>query len=179
MLFRSQDMMWIPENEWKTFVPENPQKGQTFAAPVSFATRLFKYHLDPERGLGEGVTFGNAKADAGKLTILVEEVTPEMVRLRMEGTAKLGQGGPDGKQTSYEPAFLGYLTYDVSAKAIIKFEMAALGDVTNTPRGVRPGAHPLGIAFELVRQPTVAERVIPCGGRDDVQRYLQPAATGR
>jgi hypothetical protein len=175
----AQDMMWIPENEWKAFIPENPQKGQSFPAPAAFALRLFKYHLDPERGLGEGVTFGNAKADAGKITFIVEDATPELVRLRLEGSAKLVQGRPDGKQTSYEPALLGYLTYDARAKAISQFVMVALGDVTNTPRGVRPGAHPLGIAFELVRQPTVPERVVPRGGRDDVQRYLHIVATGR
>src|SRR5262249_32479650 len=84
----AQDMMWIPENEWKAFIPEKPQKGQSFAAPVSFAYRLFKYHLDPERGLGEGVTFGSAKADAGKITFIVEEVMPDMVRMRLEGSAK-------------------------------------------------------------------------------------------
>ncbi|OAI46675.1 hypothetical protein AYO44_10890 [Planctomycetaceae bacterium SCGC AG-212-F19] len=175
----AQDMMWIPETEWRAFIPENPEKGQSLAAPVSFALRLCKYHLDPERGLGEGIAFGGAKADAGKIVFTVEEVTPEMIRLRLEGSAKLVQGRPDGKQTIYEPALLGYVTYDVRAKAIIKFDMVALGDVTNTPRGVRPGAHPLGIAFELVRQPTVAERVVPRGGRDDVLRYLQITATGR
>lgn len=175
----AQDMMWIPENEWKAFIPTSPKKGDTFPAPAAFALRLFKYHLDPERGLGEGITFGGAKADAGKLTFIVEEVTPAMVRLRLEGTAKLVQGRPDGKQTSYEPALFGHLTCDLRARTITRFDMIALGEVTNTPRGVRPGAHPLGIAFELVRQPTVAERVVPRGGRDGVERYLQIAATGR
>jgi hypothetical protein len=175
----AQDMMWIPENEWKALIPENPQKAQSFPAPVPFVLRLFKYHLDPERGLGEGVTFGGAKADAGKIILIVEEVMLQTVRLRLEGSAKLVQGRPDGKQTIYEPALLGALTYDSRAKAFTKFDLIALGDVTNTPRGVRPGAHPLGIAFELVRQPTVAERVVPRGGRDDVQRYLQITTTGR
>jgi len=175
----AQDMMWIPKNEWQAFIPADPKKGQSFPAPASFALRLFRFHLDPERGLGEGLTFGGARADAGKLTCTVEEGTPAMVRLRLEGSARLVQGRPDGKQTSYEPALLGYLTYDVSAKAITRFDLMALGDVTNTPRGVRPGAHPLGIAFQLVRQPTVAERVVPRGGRDGVERYLQTATTGR
>ncbi len=171
----AQDMMWIPESEWKSFVPDNPQKGQTVAAPVSFTTRLFKYHLDPERGLGEGITFGGAKADAGQITITVDEATAAVIRLRLEGSAKLAQGRPDGKQTSYEPSFLGYVSYDPRVKAITQFDLVALGDVTNTPRGVRPGAHPLGIALELVRDPTTAERVAPRGGRDDIQRYLQIA----
>jgi hypothetical protein len=34
--------------------------------------------------------------------------------------------------------------YDTRAKAISQFVKVALGDVTNTLRGVRPGAHSLG-----------------------------------
>ena len=74
---------------------------------------------------------------------------------------------------------LGYLNYDVIAKAITRFNVVALGDVTNTPRGVRPGAHPLGIAYQLVRAPTAAERVAPRGARDGLERYLQIPAAGR
>ena len=173
----AQDFMWVPESEWRAFLPAQPKKGDTFAAPASFVLRLFRYHLDPERGLGEGVTLGNARIDAGKLSVIVEEATPATLRLRLEGSARLGQ--PNGKRTCYEPALLGYLTYDSSAKTITQFTMIALGDVTNTPRGVRLGTHPLGIAFELVRQPTVAERVVPRGGRDNLQRYLQPAVASQ
>jgi hypothetical protein len=172
----AQDTMWIPETEWKAFIPAKAEKGQTFAAPDSFQLRLFKYHLDPERGLGEGVTFGNAKADAGKITVTVEEVSADLLRLRLQGTVKLVKGGPKDKQTVYEPTLLGYLTYDFRARAITQLNMVALGDVTNTPRGVRPGVHPLGIAFELVREPTTAERVPPRGARDDLERYLKCAS---
>jgi hypothetical protein len=171
--------MWIPENEWKALLPEKPEKGQSYPAPDAFVLRLFKYHLDPERGLGEGITFGGARIGDGKVMLTVEEVAPDRIRLRLEGSARLVQGRPDGKQTIYEPALLGYLTYTVKDRTITSFEMVALGEVTNTPRGVRPGVHPLGIAFELVRKPTVSERVVPRGGRDNVQRYLQIATTGK
>ncbi len=168
----AQDMMWIPESEWKAFIPAKAEKGQTFPAPASFQVRLFKFHFDPERGLGEGVTFGNAKGNAGKIACTVEEAGRDFLRLRLEGSARLVQKRPDKKETIYEPAWLGYLTYDVRAGAITELKMVALGDVTNTPRGVRPGVHPLGIAYELVREPTTAERVPPRGARDDLERYL-------
>ena len=61
--------MWIPRSEWKAFVPQDPREGQTFAAPESFALRLFKYHLDPERGLGEAMWFTRSKADEVRVTI--------------------------------------------------------------------------------------------------------------
>jgi hypothetical protein len=175
----AQDTMWIPETEWKALLPEKPEKGRSFPAPDSFVLRLFKYHLDPERVLGEGVTFGGARAGDGKVTLTVEEMTPETIRLRLDGSARLAQKRPDGKQTVYEPALLGYLTCSARDRTVTRFEMVALGDVTNTPRGVRPGVHPLGIAFDLVSRPTVAERVVPRGGRDNVQRYLEIASTGK
>ncbi len=175
----AQDTMWIPENEWKAFIPAKAEKGQTFSAPASFQLRLFKYHLDPERGLGEGVTFGNAKGDAGKITCTVEEASKDLLRLRLDGSARLVQKRGDKKETVYEPALLGYLTYDVRAGVITQLKMVALGDVTNTPRGVRPGVHPLGIAYELNREPTTAERVPPRGARDGLERYLNVAPSGR
>ena len=142
-----------------------------FPAPETFTLRVFRYHLDPERGLGEGITFRAADAKSGQLAFVVENVSPDTIRLRLEGFARLSQGRGE-KSTSYSPSLLGYLVYDRGAKKITRFEMIALGSVMNTPRGVRPGSHPLGIAFEMVQKPTAPERVVPRGGRDNVQRYL-------
>ena len=88
------------------------------------------------------------------------------------GDARLSRKGHGGEPTTYEPSLLGYLDYDVEAARVTRLEMIALGEVLNTQRGVRPGRHPLGTAFELVRNPAPAERVVPRGGRDDLERYL-------
>lgn len=103
---------------------------------------------------------------------IVEETSPECLRMRLEGFAKLSRTGHEGTPTAYAPSLLGYLTYDARGKEITELKSIALGDVLNTPRGVRPGRHPLGIAFELVRDPSPAELVVPRGGRDDLERYL-------
>ena len=168
----AQDTMWIPKNEWTAFIPKEPQEGQSFSPPATFTLRLFKYHLDPERGLGEGVTFRGAKLEDGELTLTVEKVTPAIVQLRLDGVARLSQGRPDDKQTGYDTALLGHSTCDRKKGTITQFDMVVLGDVLNTPRRVRPGWHPLGIAFELVTEPTNAELVVPRGGRDNAERYL-------
>jgi hypothetical protein len=175
----AHDFMWVAEDEWRAFIPKDPRPGDRIAAPASFALRLFRYHLDPERGLGEGITFGSARAESGTLTFIVEEATPLAVRLRLEGVAGLSQRRPDGKTVSYEPSLLGYVSYDPATRMITRLRLVALGAVTNTPRNVRPGTHPLGIAFELVSQPAMAEKVVPRGGRDNVQQYLRLAVTGR
>jgi hypothetical protein len=38
----------------------------------------------------------------------------------------------------------------------------------------RKGAYPLGIAFELVTDPTPADRLHPRGARDNPAAYLEP-----
>lgn len=170
------DFMWVPEAEWRALVPRDPQPGARGAVPESFKLRVLRHHLDPERGLGEAQWFTRASAADGELEWVVEEATTDTVRLRLEGRADLRSAGGDRPPTTYDPALLGSLTYDPRADTITRFEMVALGEVANTPRGVRDGRRPLGIAFELVRDPTPAERVVPRGARDDVARYLGAGA---
>ncbi|OAI54880.1 hypothetical protein AYO44_14110 [Planctomycetaceae bacterium SCGC AG-212-F19] len=173
------DFMWIPEKEWRAIVPAEPTKGASFAAPKSFALRLFRYHLDPCRGFSEGAAFQNSKADAGQLTLTVQEVSPAKIGLRLEGVAKLQQPGREGP-ASYEPMILGFLEYDRSKKIFTRFDLLAVGTTVNLPtdaNGVvafRKGPYPLGIAFELVADPTPAERLHPRGARDNPAAYLEP-----
>ena len=143
------------------------------AAALTFKLRLLRYHLDPERGLGEAQWFTRARPEDGKLELVVEAVSGARVRLRIEGHARLARSGHRGLPTKYDPSILGYLVYDRESRSVTELKMIALGDVLNTPRGVRPGRHPLGIAFELVLDPTPAERVVPRGGRDNVKGYLE------
>lgn len=167
------DFMWIPQSEWQALIPKNPKEGDSGPVPLTLKLRVLRHHLDPERGLGEAQWFTRATADDGELNWIVESVSPQEVRLRLEGHAKLRRDGGRLGPTEYKPALLGYVTYDLQKATISDFKMIALGDVLNTPRGVRPGWHPLGITFELVAEPTAAERVVPRGGRDNVQRYLE------
>lgn len=166
------DFMWIPESEWRALIPQEPKQGDRGPVPDTFKLRLLRYHLDPERGLGEAQWFTRSTLDDGTVDWIVESVSPETVRLRLEGQAILRRERGDREPTTYEPSLLGYVTYDRREKTVTELKMIALGDVLNTPRGVRPGLHPLGISFELVRNPSGAERVVPRGGRDNVDRYL-------
>ena len=181
----AQDFMWVPKKDWSKFIRKDAKKGDTFAAPDAFVLRLLRHHLDPQRGITEGDAFGNAKADSGRIDVIVEEATPQNVRLRLEGSAKLSGKIPnDGTSIpfNYEPMLLGYLSYDPRTETIGQWKVVALGDVNNTPGDgplLRPGTHPLGIAFELVRQPTTAERLVPRGARYDVEAYLQIRALNR
>jgi hypothetical protein len=173
------DFMWIPEKEWRALVPAEPRQGEAASVPTSFALRLFRYHLDPCRGFSEGSAFLTARTDAGRLTLTVEMVSEVKLRLRLGGSVKLEQPGREGP-ASYEPAVLGYLEYDRGKKVFTRFDLVALGTAKGLPtdaNGVvtpRKGPYPLGIAFELVRDPAPAELLHPRGARDNPAAYLEP-----
>jgi hypothetical protein len=173
------DFMWVPEKEWQALVPADPRKGANHPVPASFALRLFRSHLDPARGFTEGANFTASRADAGQLTLTVQDVTADKLLLVLEGQADLKQTGRD-EPASFQPALLGFLEYDRTRKAFTRFDMVALGTASGLPCDAngkvafRKGAYPVGIAFELVANPTTAERLHPRAARDNPAAYLDP-----
>ena len=173
------DFMWVPEKEWRSLVPADPRAGDRCDVPATFALRLLRYHLVPCRGFTEGAAFTRSRADAGRLTLTAQDVTPEKLVLRLEGSANLKESGRE-EPSVYEPALLGTLEYDRTKKHFTRFDLVALGTASGLPRdanGVitpRKGPYPLGIAFELVASPTPAERLHPRGARDNPSAYLEP-----
>lgn len=173
------DFMWIPEAEWRALVPADPKPGERGAVPASFALRLFRFHLDPARGFTEGANFTRSKPEAGRLSLTVAEVAPDRLRLTLEGAAELRQSGRD-EPAGYTPAILGHLDYDRARKVFTRFDLLALGKASGLPTDAngkvafRAGAYPVGIAFELVADPTPAERLHPRGARDNPAAYLAP-----
>jgi len=189
----SDDMMWVTQAEWQALMPANPRKGHPVTIPATLRDRIFMYHLDPARGLGEGNTFtGQESKREGQLKLTVDEVSSGEVRLRLDGVVKLsdplralegyqGQsaknfsqftvGSPFGHGISYHAQVLGYLAYDPAKKTITRFDVVALGHLRGRPTaenvcGERLGAeNPLAIAFELVTDPKPAD-------------YLRPKALG-
>lgn len=187
----SNDFMWVLATEWKALVPEKPTPGEKTTVPAAFALRLYRHHLDPARGLTEGRNFGHTPVDAGTLTLAVTAIQDGAVRLRLEGSVHLvdRRGSvPDEKRwLRYEPALLGHLAFDTAKQRFTRFDVVALGDVTGMPmhgppddwkylQGYRPGKQSLGIAFELVANPTKVEHLAPRAAREDLTGYLAPAA---
>jgi hypothetical protein len=172
------DFLWIPRAEWQTLIPAEPRKDEQVAVPSTLALRLFRFHLDPCRGFTEGSAFANARSDAGRLKLTVQDVTSDKVVLRLEGSARLRQPGRD-EPSVYEPDILGYLEFDSGRKTCTRFDVVALGTASGLPRDangkvITKGPYPLGIAFELVPNPTPAERLHPRGARDNPRAYLEP-----
>jgi hypothetical protein len=173
------DFMWVPEKEWRALIPSDPHMGQSVEVPASFALRLFRWHLDPARGFTEGANFAASRAADGKLTMTVQEVSPNKLRLALVGHADLKQTGRDEVAT-FRPALFGYIEIDRPSSMFTRFDVVALGTASGLPTDAngkvafRKGEYPVGIAFELVKNPTPAEKLHPRGARDNPTAYLEP-----
>ena len=184
------DYLWLKKSEWQTLVPQEPRSGQTLPVADVVAERIFRFHLNPTLVFGE--TNGLRKRDIrdGKLTLKVQSVSQDVVRMRIEGFARLGSdfrtadAAARRKRTSagYEPQLLGYLEFDRRKRVFTRFDLVALGDTYGQLGGdlkylYRPGRNPLGVAFELVSPDgPVADRTVPPRGMRFPRNYY---ATGR
>ena len=181
------DHMWLSEAEWKALMPANPRVGDKFPMPAEIADRLVRRHLNP-RSVYDGHSDGldRASVRAAELNLVVEAVSADRVRLRLDGHAKLGNEAPPdvvaGKlasmsQWGYEPTLLGYLEYDPKKQVFTRFEVVALGDqfgrVGLTIGAARPGCQPLGVTFQLVTGDKPADRVPP-GSASTARPYFDP-----
>lgn len=185
----ANDYLWITRAEAEAMMPRAPKVGQQFDVPASLRERIFRYHLDPSRGLSENNNFAHVSADAGKLQLTVEGVTPSEVRLRLDGHAnphnprawlRSYRSPSVAKHTrnprvplDYNPRLLGYLAYGPAKRAFTRLDVVALGDVQGRPNGEnivgeRLGdKNPLGVAFELVTRPRPADYLPPRAARDE------------
>jgi hypothetical protein len=185
----ANDSMWITQAEAQAMMSAHPTVGQRVEVPRSLCERIFRFHLDPSRGLSENNNFAGISAAAGKLWLTVEDIGSTAVRLRLDGfvnlhnprTALLTYQSPSVKEHSrnkripldYNPRLLGNLEYHTGKKVFTRLDVVAIGDVRGRPNmenimGERVGeANPLGIAFELVTDPKPADFLPPRGARDE------------
>jgi hypothetical protein len=181
--------MWITQVEARAMMPARAKPGLRVEVPRSLCERIFRFHLDPSRGLSENTNFAHVTAAAGKLRLTVTEVSKSEVRLRLDGYANLHNSrtylltyqSPGVKEHTqnrripldYDPRLLGDLAYDPAKKVFTRLDIVAIGDVRGRPNGEnivgeRLGkANPLGIAFELVTNPQPADYLPPRAARDE------------
>lgn len=186
----ANDYMWITQAEAQAMMPTDAKPGQRIEVPRSLCERIFKFHLDPSRGLSENNNFAHVTADAGKLHLTVEAASDAEVRLRLDGFVNLHNPrsglktylSPGIKERSknlripldYDPRLLGYLSYDPAKKVLTRLDIVALGDVRGRPNGEnlvgeRLGeATPLGVGFELITNPRPADYLPPRAARDEM-----------
>jgi hypothetical protein len=132
--------LWLTEEECKSLIPENPQKGQTHEVSAKLAKRIWLYGLVPQTLWVVEETWKPDSVKSGELRATVEEVSPEVVRLRLHGSVVLSGVGvfhtwPDRKfikniTNTYDARLEGTLVYDRVRQKVTRFDMTALGDYT-------------------------------------------------
>jgi hypothetical protein len=165
----ARDHLWLTEAEWRSLIPAEPRKGDRAPVPAAIAERILRFHLT-DNTRGEPNMWRRDDIRSKELTLTVEEVTPAAVRLRLDGSALLANRADVEKaERGFDVRLLGYLGYDRSTKAIDRFELVAAGDHWGEgtfTRRARPGKMPLGVAFELSKDKSGADRVPPQAARE-------------
>lgn len=178
---------WMTEEEWRSLVPKNAKKGDTFPAPAFLKQRLFWWYVGIQAVEGCADYWRGPRE--GDLAFTVEEASAAGVRLRLEGYVKAGKefSKDEVRDWGAEFRYLGFLNYDAQKKAFDRFDIVQIGEVWGgklddpgdviTPNTIRWGhaRWPLGIAFELVSGDKPADRIPPYyAARRYENRYFEP-----
>jgi hypothetical protein len=172
------DVMWLTESEWRSLVPANAKKGDTWPVPNGISKRLLRFHLiDSTYGLAAGWKLADIRRE--KLLVTVEGNAPA-VRLRLDGEASMATDDDPAKaKHGFDCRVSGILSYDPREKKFSRFDIIAVGDCWGGDweggRFARSGRAPLAIAFELAKGVTAADRVTPKGSNftNLSKRYFQ------
>ncbi|MCI0459255.1 MAG: hypothetical protein L0Z62_20085, partial [Gemmataceae bacterium] len=150
----NRDFLWLKADEWKSLMPASPKKGDTFAVPAAIRDRIFRFHIVDGACCLPG--FHKRGEAQGELLLTVEEVSPEAVRMRLKGSARVG---PKAPHVEFDLA--GALAYDPTRKAFTQFDMVAVSKTPCHRDTATRRAMWLGIAFELGRPDRPADCRVP------------------
>ncbi len=142
----NRDFLWLRQAEWLSLLPQNPAKGDRFPVTDTVRDRICHWHIaGGYHGLPGRYTQDDFRFK--EMTLVVEEVTPQSVSMRLHGSAAVKQGA------TY--AFHGLLRYDPGKRAFSRFDVLALCDEghdlepeSNNAPSPRPHRH-YGVALEL------------------------------
>jgi len=156
------DFLWMTKAEWQSLVPEQPRVGDSFTAPPFLVSRIGAHHAHVIVAAG-ALQLGAIPKPS--LTLTVEEVSPDQIRLRLRGSFRVTES------QSYEVIHgtvdyqvYGCLDYDVKKKAFSRFDVAALGEAMTCRNDSGPpkGKQLLGgLMFELSPGASPWERTPP------------------
>lgn len=166
----SRDHLWLTEAEWRSLVPEQPKVGARFPMPAKIAERILRFHL-VDNTRGEPPLWRRDEIRSSDLNLVIENVSPTEVQLRLEGTALLAtDADPEKASRGYQPRLAGLIHYDRQRQRLTRFDVVALGEHwgsgAHTRRDTRPGRTPLGVVFELSPGDSPSDRIAPQGARE-------------
>jgi hypothetical protein len=172
----NRDFVWLKPEEVKALVPAQVKKGDIIPLPASLRNRLSCAHL-VDHTLGLADWWNKAFLRSAEINLVVEDVSPVGVTMRLEGSVLLAHDLAAFKsghvtrpgQASFDGRLLGSVHYDARKQVFDQFDFVAVGELKDHTaagdqfsEGKQPGPwkHTLGIAFRLARD-CPAERLPP------------------
>lgn len=188
LLEPNTEYMWLTREEWQALVPANPVRGEKQPVDPTIGERLARFHLTPRRALtSESGILSKKEVKSANLTLIVEDVSPQKLRLRLVGFIHTGSDFDAAKATTpngplafgYAAPIQGILEYDRVKQAFVRFDVVAPGDVWgrwgdangNSQRVERPGRTPIGFALELTTGDSPSNRIPPGGNGQRAERH--------
>jgi hypothetical protein len=167
------EYMWLTREEWQSLVPATPVKGDKLPVAKAISERMARFHLSPIRALtGEDGIVSPKAIKKAVLTVVVDDVTPDRIRLGLEGHVQWGSDFDAAKDAlkagmGFTTQIHGILEYDRVKKAFVRFDIAAPGEVWGSfgeaKQAVRDGRSPVGFALELGSSASPTDRIPPGG----------------
>jgi hypothetical protein len=174
------ECLWLTKDEWQALVPEQPAVGQRIEVDPAIAMRMARFHLNPQRATtSEGGILGVKEVRTAELELVVDEVSPESLTMRLQGAVAWGSAfdaalatTPNGPlPMGYAAPLHGRLAFDRRDGIFTRFDVVASGsiwgrwgDANGKSLPVeRPGKSPFGFALELATGASPTERIPPGG----------------
>ncbi len=181
------EYMWLTQDEWQAMIPADPVVGKELTVDPIIGERMARFHLTPQRAMtSEGGIVSRRSVKSAKISLMVDDLSPQRIELRLKGFVHWGSDYDESKATTpngplrqgFEAPIHGRLEYDRTRQAFTRFDIVASGhvwgrwgDANGKSMYVeRPGRVPFGFAFELATGDSPSDRIPPGGNGNYVSK---------
>jgi hypothetical protein len=181
------EYMWLATEEARSLVPAKAVRGEELEVPANLVERMARFHLTPRRAMtSEGGILSKKDIKLARLALVVDEIFPERLRLRLTGFVHTGTTFDQDKATTPNgPLGFGFMAplhgvaeFDRTTNRFVRFDLVARGEVWGRWGDAngkslfveRPGRTPFGFALELAKGDSPTERIPPGGN----PAYISP-----
>src|SRR5262245_37909198 len=152
------DSFWMTKAERQSLVPDKPKSGDSFTVPAFLVSRLGVHHASAFGANGVKIS----AAPKPILTLTVEDASPDQLRLRLQGSLQTSEYVSPIRVGVVDYQVYGCLHYDLKKKTFSRFDMVAVGDISQTASPPPKGRTTVAVLlFELSPGATPWQRTPP------------------